>query len=172
LAKATGIRSFGYSGGVASNIKVNRLIRSCPDIDRLAVCPAMGDGGLALGAAQAIWLRLTASRPSAFSDFRLGTDFGDLGRDADSLAAALGVTCTRPTDIAVAVADRVAAGEIVMWAQGRMELGARALGARGMISISDSNAAFGSSHSAQVFCFRKRLPYSRTIVASRMPTGT
>jgi carbamoyltransferase len=47
----------------------------------------------------------------------------------------------RPADIALAVAERVAAGEVVMWAQGRMELGARALGARSIVARADSIAA-------------------------------
>jgi carbamoyltransferase len=141
LATATGISQFGYSGGVASNIKVNRLIRGIPGIERLAVCPAMGDGGLALGAAQSIWHRLTGRRPKPFSDFRLGVDHGDLGIGAEAVAAATGAVCKRPQDIAVAVAELVAAGEIVMWAQGRMELGARALGARSIVARADSIAA-------------------------------
>ena len=141
LAKATGIASFGYSGGVASNIKVNRLVRTTPGIERLEVCPAMGDGGLALGAALATWHRLTGRRPQPFSDFRLGIDHGDLGQGAEAIAAATGAACQRPADMAAAVAGRVAAGEIVMWAQGRMELGPRALGARSIVARADSVAA-------------------------------
>ena len=141
LAEATGVARFGYAGGVASNIKVNRQVRMTPGIERLEVCPAMGDGGLALGAALATWHRLTGRRPRAFSDFRLGVDHGDLGRDAEAVAAAVGAACARPADLAAAVADRVAAGEIVMWAQGRMELGPRALGARSIVARADSVAA-------------------------------
>ena len=141
LAKATGIASFGYSGGVASNIKVNRLVRTTPGIERLEVCPAMGDGGLALGAALAMWHRLTGLRPQPFSDFRLGIDHGDLGRNAEAVAAATGASCQRPADMAAAVAERVAAGEIVMWAQGRMELGPRALGARSIVARADNITA-------------------------------
>jgi carbamoyltransferase len=141
LVKATGIASFGYAGGVASNIKVNRLVRTTPGIERLEICPAMGDGGLALGAALAMWHRLTGRRPLPFSDFRLGIDHGDLGRDAEAVAAATGATCQRPADMAAAVAGLVAAGEIVMWARGRMELGPRALGARSIVARADSVAA-------------------------------
>ena len=141
LAAATGISQFGYAGGVASNIKVNRLVRTTPGIGRLEVCPAMGDGGLALGAALAIWHRLTGRRPRPFSDFRLGIDHGDLGRDAEAVATAVGATCQRPADLADAVAERVAAGDIVMWAQGRMELGPRALGARSIVARADSVVA-------------------------------
>jgi carbamoyltransferase len=141
LVEATGRGAFGYAGGVASNIKVNRLIRTSPGVERLEVCPAMGDGGLALGAALATWRRVSGRRPRPFADFRLGTDWGDLGRDAETVARETSAHLLRPADIAVAVAERVAAGEIVMWAQGRMELGARALGARSIVARADSVAA-------------------------------
>ncbi|MDB6128515.1 MAG: carbamoyltransferase HypF, partial [Verrucomicrobia bacterium] len=141
LAVATGHNAFGYAGGVASNIKVNRLIRTLPGVERLEVCPAMGDGGLALGSAMSVWRKVTGRRPKPFIDFRLGTDLGDLGRDAEKVAASTGANLVRPVDIAHAAAERVAAGEIVMWAQGRMELGARALGARSIVARADSIAA-------------------------------
>jgi carbamoyltransferase len=141
LAAATGRSAFGYSGGVASNIKVNRLIRALPGVERLAICPAMGDGGLALGAALATWRQVTGQRPQPFSDFRLGTDHGDLGGNAEEIARSASAELLRPADIAVAAAERVAAGEIVMWAQGRMELGPRALGARSIIARADSVTA-------------------------------
>ncbi len=141
LARATGRDEFAYAGGVASNIKVNRLIRQLPEVRRLHVCPAMGDGGLALGAALSIHRSVLGARPAAFSDFRLGRDHGDLGRDAERLAASAGATFTRPPDIAEAVAALLARGEVVMWAQGRMELGARALGARSIVARADSTAA-------------------------------
>jgi len=141
LLEATGRGAFGYAGGVASNIKVNRLIRTTPGITRLEVCPAMGDGGLALGAALATWRQISGQRPRPFSDFRLGTDRGDLGAGAERIARETSAQLLRPADIAVAVAERVAAGEIVMWAQGRMELGARALGARSIVARADSVTA-------------------------------
>ncbi len=141
LAATTGIGEFGYAGGVASNIKVNRLIRTTPGVTRLTICPAMGDGGLALGAALSVWRRVTGRRPHPFTDFRLGTDRGDLGHDAERIAQETGATLLRPTDIAQAAAERIAAGEIVMWAQGRMELGARALGARSIVARADSTTA-------------------------------
>ena len=141
LLEATGRGAFGYAGGVASNIKVNRLIRTTPGVTRLEVCPAMGDGGLALGAALATWRKISPQRPRPFTDFRLGTDHGDLGADAERIARETSAQLLRPPDIAAAVAERVAAGEIVMWAQGRMELGARALGARSIVARADSVTA-------------------------------
>lgn len=140
LSAATGIRTFAYSGGVASNIKVNRLVRLAPGVDRLEVCPAMGDGGLALGAAAYVWRDLSGLPPEPFTDFRLGPDHGALDAGvADALRP--GESLVRPPDIAEHVAGLVAAGEVVMWAQGRMELGARALGARSIVARADSEAA-------------------------------
>jgi len=140
LSEATGIRAFAYSGGVASNIKVNRLVRLAPGVDRIEICPAMGDGGLALGAAAFVWQDLSGMPCEPFTDFRLGPDHGAL--DA-GIAGALraGETLARPVDIAEHVAHLVAEGEVVMWAQGRMELGARALGARSIVARADSEAA-------------------------------
>lgn len=168
LAAATGRSAFGYSGGVASNIKVNRLIRATPGVERLEVCPAMGDGGLALGAALATWRRVTGRRPLPFTDFKLGTDHGDLGANAEAIARAHSAALLRPADIAQAAAERVAAGEIVMWAQGRMELGARALGARSIIARADSVAARDDLN----LRLKRRVwfqPFCPTMLASEAP---
>lgn len=168
LATSTGCGAFGYAGGVASNIKVNRLIRSSPGINRLEICPAMGDGGLALGAALSVWRSVTGRRPEPFTDFRLGTDYGDLGVDAEKFAAETSAELLRPDDIARAAAERVAAGEIVMWAQGRMELGARALGARSIIARADSIAARDDLN----LRLKRRVwfqPFCPTILAAEAP---
>jgi carbamoyltransferase len=140
LSTTTGLRDFAYAGGVASNIKVNRLVRVLPEVNRLHVCPAMGDGGLALGAACFAWRDLTGGPPEAFSDFRLGPDHGDLGASIEPLLRT-GEAAQIPADIAEHAAALVASGEVVMWAQGRMELGPRALGARSIVARADSEAA-------------------------------
>ena len=45
----------GLSGGVFSNVKLNRLLAETFDLDELYVFPAMGDDGLPVGGALA-WL--------------------------------------------------------------------------------------------------------------------
>jgi len=137
LATHTSCGTFAYAGGVASNIKVNRLIRLLPQVRQLSVCPAMADGGLALGAALAVWHRLSGKAPAPFADFRLGPDHGDLGAHADQIIPADIALIHRPENLPAAVAELLAAGEVVMWAQGRMELGPRALGARSIIARAD-----------------------------------
>jgi carbamoyltransferase len=140
LAARTGHRHFAYAGGVASNIKVNRLIRLTPGVDRLCVCPAMGDGGLALGAAALAWTRANKERINPFINFCLGPDNGDLAQNVEANIIH-SERIARPPDIAAAVAALIADGEISMWAQGRMEMGARALGARSIVARADSAEA-------------------------------
>jgi carbamoyltransferase len=137
LAAVTGCGNFAYAGGVASNIKVNRLIRTLPGVNRLFVCPAMGDGGLPLGAALFLWHRLSGRPPMSFDDFRLGPDHGDLGEHAEQFLPLDFATVRRPDDLPLTVAQLLARGEVVMWAQGRMELGPRALGSRSIIARAD-----------------------------------
>ena len=50
---ATGLKKVALAGGVFSNIKVNMLIRTMPEVQDCFVFPHMEDGGLALGAALA-----------------------------------------------------------------------------------------------------------------------
>jgi carbamoyltransferase len=100
----------------------------------------MGDGGLALGAACFAWRIFSDRAPEAFSDFRLGPDHGDLSAGVESMLRP-GESVMRPADIATHAAELVAAGEVVMWAQGRMELGPRALGARSIVARADSEFA-------------------------------
>ncbi len=49
--KTTGLQKVALAGGVFSNIKVNMLIRTLPEVKDCSVFPHMGDGGLGLGAA-------------------------------------------------------------------------------------------------------------------------
>jgi carbamoyltransferase len=48
-------RHLGLSGGVFSNVKLNRLLAEAHDLDEVYIFPAMGDDGLPVGGALA-WL--------------------------------------------------------------------------------------------------------------------
>jgi carbamoyltransferase len=123
------------AGGVASNVKANRRIRLLPEVEDMYVFPHMGDGGLALGAA------LLASREAGVpvtlppDDLAWGPGYGD-----DAIRAALDggqVRWERHDDVVVPVADLLARGHIVLWFQGRMEYGPRALGHRSVLARPD-----------------------------------
>jgi carbamoyltransferase len=131
----TGIRKVALAGGVASNIQVNRRIRLLPEVEGVFVFPHMGDGGLALGAALAHSVRRGGIAEVDLNGLALGPEF-----DEEQMRQALdgaGLQYTRPASIADAVADLLTRNQVVMWFQGRMEYGPRALGCRSILARAD-----------------------------------
>jgi len=126
------------AGGVALNCVANsRILRDGP-FSRLFVQPAASDAGGSLGAAALAHARLSGDRPR---QARLTHAYwGPRSSDAE-IARLFAGTAARPLDfrgrvdeLLAATADRLAAGKIVGWFQGRMELGPRALGARSILA--------------------------------------
>jgi carbamoyltransferase len=136
--RLTGLRRIALAGGVTSNVKANRRIRVLPEVEDVYVFPHMGDGGLALGAA--IAATASADRPTDCSlrDLGLGPEYSDpqiLAAIQDSALLA-----SQPSDLQGRVAELIADGRIVMWFQGRMEYGPRALGYRSVLARPDQVA--------------------------------
>jgi len=136
--KATGFDHLCLSGGVFSNVKVNRLLRMLPDVKDCFVFPHMGDGGLALGAALVANYRLNGTHQLPLADLSLGPEYSS-GEIEKSLQEE-GVSYRKSANIVKDVAEIIASNEIVPWFQGRMELGPRALGARSILARPDSEA--------------------------------
>jgi carbamoyltransferase len=118
-----------------SNVKATRRVRLLSEIEDVYVFPHMGDGGLALGAAV-----VSASR----SGERIALDLNrlDLGPgyetgEIDAALRAAGFAAEPVASLASRVADLLADGRIVMWFQGRMEYGPRALGNRSVLARPD-----------------------------------
>jgi carbamoyltransferase len=133
--RLTGLPRLALAGGVVSNVKATRQVRLLPEVEDTYVFPHMGDGGLALGAAVA-----AAVASGAPVDLRL--DRLDLGPSFDndtieSTLQASGVAAERPDDLPARVADLLAGGRVVMWFQGAMEYGPRALGQRSVLARAD-----------------------------------
>jgi carbamoyltransferase len=131
LHQRTGERHLTMAGGVALNCVANaRLLREGP-FDDIWVQPAAGDAGTALGAALAVSAR-GGDRVAPMASAALGRSWED-----EQLAAWLsraGVDFERPDDVAIAVAEVLAADGIVAWFQGRSEYGPRALGHRSLLA--------------------------------------
>jgi carbamoyltransferase len=133
--RLTGLRRVALAGGVASNVKAMRRIRLLPEVEDVYVFPHMGDGGLAVGAAI---LAAEQSREPIVVDFRrldLGPEY-----DTTAIQAALrtaGFATTTVANLAGRVAEMLEDGRIVMWFQGRMEYGPRALGHRSVLARPD-----------------------------------
>jgi carbamoyltransferase len=124
------------SGGVASNIKANRLIRNLPQVKDLFVFPHMGDGGQALGAACAVNNERTRISRYDANQFHLGLQYPS--SEVENALKTSGLRYLKSPDIILATAERIAKGEIGLWFQGRMEYGPRALGARSILARPNS----------------------------------
>jgi carbamoyltransferase len=132
LAK-TKSRNLCLAGGVALNSKANGKILASGIVDRIFVQPAASDDGVALGAALASHLDnggCLAQRSMRHA--YLGPAFDDSA--IESALHTFKLRYTRINDPAVAAADRLAAGKILGWFQGRMEFGPRALGSRSILA--------------------------------------
>jgi carbamoyltransferase len=133
--RLTGLRRIALAGGVASNVKATRRIRLMPEVEDVYVFPHMGDGGLALGAAVA-----AASQGGDRIDLDLGRLALGPCYDVPAVEGALrtaGFAAHPVTNLACRVADLLENGRIVMWFQGRMEYGPRALGNRSVLARPD-----------------------------------
>ena len=133
--RLTGLRRIALSGGVVSNVKATRHVRLMRDIEDLYVFPHMGDGGLPVGAAAIAAARLGSPVQIDLDQLGLGPAFDD-----ETIRQALGdagFEPTRLTDPASRVADLLEAGRIVLWFQGGMEYGPRALGHRSVLARPD-----------------------------------
>jgi carbamoyltransferase len=136
----TGSRHLVLAGGVALNCVANGKILKAEIFDDLWIQPAAGDAGGALGAAYAVWHvhqgrdRRCVCQGDAMAGSYLGPEFADKDvrrtvRRYD--AKAHYYDCFHK--LTEYVAERLAAGEVVGWFQGRMEFGPRALGGRSIL---------------------------------------
>ena len=131
-------RNLCMAGGVALNCVANsRILRDGPFAE-LFVQPAASDAGGCLGAAALAHVRLTGERPA---QGRLSHMYWGPATSADNIAGMLAGTSVqaldyrgRPELLLEATVDRLAAGKVVGWFQGRMEFGPRALGARSILA--------------------------------------
>ena len=135
----TGLPNLVMAGGVAFNCVGNgRILREGP-FERLWIQPAAGDAGGALGAALFIWHQLLQSprkisAPDSQKGSLLGPSYTD-DRIASCLKSLGAVYTTYGTTESLCdeVASLLAEEKVVGWFQGRMEFGARALGARSIL---------------------------------------
>jgi carbamoyltransferase len=136
--KRSGESTLAVAGGVASNIKATRAMRLLPGVSAVHVFPHMGDGGLALGAALACARAYNEPLSIDLSRLDLGPAYPT--ERLVSALAARGLAYTQPPCIENAVADLLMQDGIVLWFQGRMEYGPRALGHRSVIARPDRSA--------------------------------
>lgn len=121
------------AGGLIQNWALVGTLAGAGLFDEVHVPPAPGDDGTALGAALHLY-HAQQGRPRVGALLR--SDFGPAYTEAEIAAelARVKLKAAKPADLALAAADRIAAGEIVGWYQGAAEYGPRALGHRSILA--------------------------------------
>lgn len=133
----TGIKKVCWAGGVASNIKLNRVIRLESGLKDWFVFPQMGDGGLAVGAALYVSHMLEGIKPKRINDVYFGLDFSDEMIESE-LKKEDKIEFRKINNPEIVATDLLNKGNYVFWFQGRMEYGPRALGNRSILAPADS----------------------------------
>lgn len=133
-----GIKEVCWSGGVASNIKLNRIIRLNSGLKDWFVFPHMGDGGLAVGAALQVSHMLEGTEPRKIEDIYFGPDFVDEEIEKSAKDFSSQIKIERIKDPSGVATDVLLKDSYLFWFQGRMEYGPRALGNRSILAPADS----------------------------------
>jgi carbamoyltransferase len=129
-------RHLALAGGLFANVRLNRLLAETLPVEEIFVFPAMGDDGLAIGAALcylrnrdglASWLK----RRRRLDNLYLGHDYDG---EIDACLTADNGLRRIPDEPAATAADLVEDGQAGAIYVGRMEYGPRALGARSIIA--------------------------------------
>lgn len=130
IRAATGEEHLVFCGGCAQNCVTAGKLRAAKIFTRVFNSPVGGDMGSGLGAALLLERERRGGTPfkMAHNGFYLGGEPGPI--PAEAQAWRVPVT----GDFDAFVAGQLAAGKIVAWVRGRMELGARALGARSILA--------------------------------------
>ncbi|MGC8710052.1 MAG: carbamoyltransferase C-terminal domain-containing protein [Candidatus Micrarchaeia archaeon] len=139
--KETGIRNIAVSGGFFSNVITNMLINELPEVKGFFVFPHMGDGGLATGAAYYLDFKENGKFNSKQIDnLYYGPEYSnsEIEKTLKRYANEKKIRYEERKDIVKYTAERIAKkNDIVLWFQGRMEYGPRALGNRSVIALAN-----------------------------------
>jgi carbamoyltransferase len=168
LWERTKLPALCLAGGVALNAVANGRILPETPFEDLYVQPAAGDSGTAVGAAYAVWTR-ELGRPRSFvmEHAYTGPEYTDA--ELEAALAEAGVEAERLDDeqLFPAVAERIAAGDVVGWFQGRMEFGPRALGHRSIVADPRS-ATMKDVLNARIKRREAFRPFAPSILAERV----
>jgi len=134
--QATSINQVCLAGGVALNCKLNMTLREQDFVNALFVQPVASDAGLSMGAAFLATRDLggpvrerldhLALMPSQYNEEEVASLLSEWLWPFDTFVSA--------EALAEQVARDLSNGEIVMWYQGRSEVGPRALGQRSILA--------------------------------------
>jgi carbamoyltransferase len=119
------------AGGVALNVLMNQRLMESRFVENLHLTSVPGDNGLSLGAAIII-AKENGFKIEKYEHPFWGPEYSN--EEIEYVLTRAKVHFERVKDISKQVAQLVAQRKIIGWFQGRMELGARALGSRSILS--------------------------------------
>ena len=123
------------AGGCALNSVANGKLFDLTPFRRTYIQPAAGDEGLAIGAALHTYHSvLQHSGRHELTNSYLGPEFSDERIEASLKNVHLDYRKLERAPLLDAVAEQIAAGNVIGWFQGRMEWGPRALGNRSIVA--------------------------------------
>jgi carbamoyltransferase len=156
--KETGIRKVAVSGGYFSNIITNMEINESHEVKDFFVFPQMGDGGLAAGAAYYVDFQENGRfNPRQIENIYYGPSYSNAEIEEALKKSKKGgkIRYHEVKDIAKYSAERIAdENKIILWFQGRMEFGPRALGNRSVLAL-----ASRKENRNEINIIIKRRPY-------------
>jgi carbamoyltransferase len=135
LHKRVPLEDLAMAGGCALNSVANGRLFTQTPFRRTWIQPAAGDEGLAVGAALHTYHSvLKQPRHYVMNNAYLGPEFSEASIESDLKRAGLRYRKLEREPLLDAVADQIAAGNVIGWFQGRMEWGPRALGNRSILA--------------------------------------
>ncbi|MEM3572302.1 MAG: carbamoyltransferase C-terminal domain-containing protein [Candidatus Micrarchaeaceae archaeon] len=135
--KETKIANIAVAGGFFSNVIVNMLINQLPEVKNFFVFPQMGDGGLALGAAYYVdFLEHGKFNNKQIDNIYFGPSYTNEAIERELKKAGNKIKYEEVKDIEKYAAEKIAKeNKILLWFQGKMEYGPRALGNRSVLAL-------------------------------------
>jgi carbamoyltransferase len=127
----TNSRNLCIAGGVALNVLMNQKLMESKFVDNIYLTSVPGDNGLSLGAAILI-AKENGFKIDKYQKPFWGPEYSN--EQIEYVLTRAKVRFERVKNISKEVAHLVSQRKIIGWFQGRMELGARALGSRSIIS--------------------------------------
>jgi carbamoyltransferase len=133
--KQTGEEYLCLAGGVFLNVTANSRIRNETPFRDVFIQPSAGDAGAALGAAAYVsHTMLGVPRAAPLRSCALGGQYTTRQIEVVLRNKRTKYRTVEPAALVDEIADRLAAGKVVGWFQGRMEFGPRALGNRSILA--------------------------------------
>ncbi|MGC9149799.1 MAG: carbamoyltransferase C-terminal domain-containing protein [Candidatus Micrarchaeia archaeon] len=122
------------AGGLFSNVKMNMKINNLDFVKELYVFPHMGDGGLALGAALLVDYERNGKIMQRPEQIYFGPEFSNEEIE-ETLKKHSKEIKFEEVDVVEASLEKILNKEIVLWFQGKLEYGPRALGNRSIFAL-------------------------------------